>query len=1595
MGSVFLVRDSYLGKELALKLLSNPLALRSEVEQFQKEFALLSRIEHPGIARAYDFGYLGERPYFTSEFVPGSPLAGPLKEPRLLLAHFREIAEAAAFLHRQGILHLDIKPSNLLLRSGQGQARVVLIDFGLFRRSRASPGGQLKGSLPYMAPEFFRKTAIGPWTDVYAIGVTLYQLATGCLPRPRVEPVSSLETADGNWDPAPPPPTRINKSVPGDLESVILKCLALDPSSRFADAGELLETLRRVRGGSSEELQSGSSSALTVGWKNELEKVEAFLNSLPATLLVTGASGMGQSHLFREIKIRAQTRGILFYLDTGYPGKRGIPGSFLRCLSAHISREDKATRLRLDAFLSRLKRPARSTSKEPLSAERRQRRAGEVALAACAVREPIILAVDGLQFLDEITVELLMDLVRFLTEKPPGERPPISLVLGYREEGTSLKLLQELTNYLLERRKGEVITLRGLELPEALELFRQRGGQLPEGSSGLTLFQETGGSPARTVAFTPSGLEEETSGGRAGLREKDLEGSVRKVRGLKRNEARLLLVLGLLRRPAERSELSRLAQISRVHLARSIEELKRRKLVERLDLGSGGEGWVSSPFGSEVAKQMKDAERRRFHWRIGNALCREASRRGDLKLVEAVEHFLLAGSGGAPEKSTEHGKLGLQAARHLKSTFQFRASLDLLRKVHEALPVGQKRLRLEITLEVAELHVQLGTYDEGIRALRELLQRMPHLNKYDRAKVLLEMASLHSRRGDFRHADSLFSDGLFSLRRHDKSPAGRELLFFLNEHAAMKAFVGDYEGALRLCEEGLELARRRRSAPFREAALNFHATRANISLRKFENDAAIRDFQTSLEIADAIGSPVNRAVVLNNLGIVYSNSERYREAIDAFRQAEETSLQLDEGPSLVAIHCNLASLYSKKGDWSDAEKEIAKADRLSPRTLGRRQELSFQHARGLSLLCRGRFLDAKPFFEEAIRLGEAIGDRLMVAFDEVYRAEALLFLGAYAEASSELMRLSEKAPAGRVRKLALARWALLAALTEQPEMLELATKKHEELREEGPVPYLDSLDKLFLAWAASIRNIGERAIAQPEAQSRLEVLDQELEKLYGFFSDRDLRPAASLALWVRAEAHFLHGTAKKARELLQAEPIPGSDLTRLLKALLAARLSMEPDAGFAPAQCADLLAEGGAALVGNPMPEWAARLTALRALLRAERGTSEAGIETIRKKLARGLPETARRSYLQSKYWQRWVGGFDSSSYGARALQAPGSSSPSLSENTKTSPFLEGSRDGGRGTLMAKSRPMRRIAAELDRLRGADLPVLIQGETGSGKETLARILHQESGRAERPFQVVDCAAIPPALLEAELFGARKGAFTDSNEDRPGILSMASGGTVFMDEIAAVPLEVQGKLLRVISEHTFRRLGDEAETRIDVRFLFSTSRDLDVEVREKRFRADLLHRIHVVSLRVPPLRERREDLPLLVELFLREGGGPFPKLGPGVLEKLAKLPWPGNVRELRNFIARARLESPEEITVEALRRARREPETQTIFPRNLLAGEALPALKAQLERDYILFHFRRLEGDTTALLQFLKLSRQKLYRRCRELGIRLREERKKV
>ena len=322
----------------------------------------------------------------------------------------------------------------------------------------------------------------------------------------------------------------------------------------------------------------------------------------------------------------------------------------------------------------------------------------------------------------------------------------------------------------------------------------------------------------------------------------------------------------------------------------------------------------------------------------------------------------------------------------------------------------------------------------------------------------------------------------------------------------------------------------------------------------------------------------------------------------------------------------------------------------------------------------------------------------------------------------------------------------------------------------------------------------------------------------------------------------------------------------------------------------------------------------------------------------------------------------------------------------------------GKHEIVWKGEAMRRVMAQLERVAASESRVCIFGETGTGKELVARTIHERSPRSAGPFVTLNCAAVPAELIESELFGHEKGSFTGASGRHIGKFEQADQGTIFLDEIGDMPLNMQAKLLRVLEEGEVERIGGDKPVSVSVRVVVATHRDLEARVREEKFRQDLFHRIHVFPLVLPPLRERRDDIPALVEHFAAQvcaqnGWKPVP-FTPDAIEALQSHAWPGNVRELRNMVERLMLLATDgQVDLATV---------QVALPKGASGGTSAPigigpgALADRVqsfEREVILAELKRSHQNMSLAAKTLGLERSHLYKKAEQLGIDLRAMRR--
>ena len=347
-------------------------------------------------------------------------------------------------------------------------------------------------------------------------------------------------------------------------------------------------------------------------------------------------------------------------------------------------------------------------------------------------------------------------------------------------------------------------------------------------------------------------------------------------------------------------------------------------------------------------------------------------------------------------------------------------------------------------------------------------------------------------------------------------------------------------------------------------------------------------------------------------------------------------------------------------------------------------------------------------------------------------------------------------------------------------------------------------------------------------------------------------------------------------------------------------------------------------------------------------------------------------------------------------------------------PVEMGEATPGRPAIVGQSRAMQAIYKEIGRVAATPATVLIRGSTGTGKELIARAIYQHSDRADKPFIAVNCAAIPDALLESELFGHERGAFTGAQARRIGRFEQANGGTLFLDEIGDLNASTQGKLLRVLQERCIQRLGSEADIPINVRVLAATHRDLETAIQEKEFREDLFYRLSVITITVPPLSERTEDIPQLARYFIqrygKELGLESPAVQPEAISFLQSQQWPGNVRELENVVRQALLlsrpfpinqEHAQQVLAKARKPVANSQQTHAGYITDLLAraqnGEVqnlYSRMIADLEPELFRQAIQLAQGNQAKAARWLGVTRLKMREKLVQLGLHhIRDERK--
>ncbi len=1569
-GVVYRVFDNKLKRRSAIKLLKTDSTLKDSTQRFEREFHAISRLKHPNIIAVHELA----KNYFTMEYVEGTPLnPQDRRDIHTIILIAIEICRALRYIHSQGIIHGDLKPAHILL-TPSGEVR--LIDFGLSREFNPAapfedPRVTASGTLEYMAPELAKGIGIDPRADLYSLGVLLYELCTGRPPFSDRDPMALIMK---QIEAAPTPPRTYNAQIPRDLEKLILKLLAKDASARCQSADEVLSILTQQIGRreiQESRVERGSRHLLLprfVGRAREMAALESLFQKTVrgegAVALVHGERGAGCSRLAGEFGASHFFGGSIAVhaICDPTPARPYAPFAAVAELGWALlekrARSEGATRQAM-AHAGGLKRLSSALAKKeslkavraPLFADAR-RLAEDLGglLSVLAQIEPVLVILEDVHWMDRLSCQLLERLARViapnrvflcLTAKDPlkGEVTPFHELMPHL-----MKLPHWHDLPLLPLASPEIVLIAASMLGRA-SLDDPLPAKIVAAARGNPLVaQETMKALAEQgILYKKGGAWHVDAGSIERVKpSEELENWLfEKAHHLDEAHATVLAAACLIGRRITFDLLHAVTETDRTTLYTIASNLVHERILSETEINRERVYAVASDrLRKAVYKDLDDGVRRKWHGRAAELLRDEEKAGEDPPIEEIAHHFQ---NSRTPEEALPYL---LRCAERAAGLLAFQQAIDWFAT---ALAIGDQARRHRdapgILVRMGELWLEQDNRVEARRHLVEALERC----RRDPAETRLLAA-----RAQMRLAEA-------SLRDRMPEDAARHV----ERARALYQQTGDAEGLVQaILQESRILQAKDDLTPALDAASRAEAEAERLESPLLAAEAALLKGQ----VLDTLGRSSEAAEPLAKAERLYASLEQAEggfqarvgqvRAFASLGQVEEAQAAVDRvradidnmrPPLRARGYLALAQLESRAWQLGAADQMFDRAMRVAEESddPGLAAEVQREKARAYlaqaQMVSGGRRRDALRLFKQSsetfARAGMA-ASRLQVEAEQKEAERA--FLEGDAEGlkrERDDLRFLQQLSATVNSELDLER--LLNLIMDMVVEVVRAERGFLILAEDRPDAAVGETPLLRIAVA---RNIDQEIVDRPEFKISNTIAQRVIERKEPILT-RDAQ------------------TDERFRSKI-------SVLNLKLRSIL----------------CVPLLSKQkviGAVYVDNRFVSERFNEDNLR-LLVAFADQAAIAIENARlyrDNLQRRIAlEEANRSIrvlneqLEAKMHAQ-------GKELAQVKEVLASSQRELAQS-------------GYHAMIGKSDAIRKVFRQLERLKDTEVTVLLQGESGTGKELVAHQIHVASPRKDKRFVSENCAAIAPSLLESELFGHVKGAFTGAAKDKKGLFETAHKGTLFLDEIGEMSLEMQAKLLRVLENGELRPVGGTAPVTVDVRIIAATNRDLEKRVAEGKFRQDLFYRLDVVRIDLPPLRQRKDDIPLLLEHFLKEGaaksGLPVRRIAPGALRVLMDHPWPGNVRELKSVAERLMLLAASE-TVEAADAASvlgAAPAGPAASARAWSASykEARRQVLDDFNRDYLTQALDRQGGNVSAAAREIGIERQYLHKIIKALGL---------
>ncbi len=1685
MGVVYRATDRLTSGTVILKTVSRETSPKEMSDQLIREFLWLHELRHPSVPEVYDlFAGSGNTVFYTMEWIDGQSLDKvikdklPLSETEFFSLLF-QLLLILDYMNRKNVVHRDIKPSNIMIRglseeTGNSRPEIIIIDFGLaFRASDQTPSAEqaaLSGTIQYSAPEVIKKAPFDQRSDLYSLGVVLYEWMSGVNPFDAEE---LIEVVVNHLEKKIDTLTPCYGFIPEVIIPVVLKCLNKNPEHRYQNTGEIFRDLfksdvirdrwdsfQRDRAFFLNESYFDHDQVL-IRQTERISAVSASANNLLERILIRGVPSSGKTALLHELKIRAEASG---FITAGISAQ--IPAKPLENMERLVS---QIHFLCSDPDESRNFVPLRlfqSEDAEQEIIEYLYRISGRHSLWMWIIDSEHLLSDQERELLQNFYARMkshpntrFMAIHSILRDGPfsnldhgKTEDPGLSPIRSSAIAGFIRHLLflypydEEFIDFASKRSDGNPFLIREtvrfclLEKHLCFDGFQYRF-QRPDLES----------LPDSVQSFMIRKLDFLPDYDLRLLRHLSLyDGSwtIQEITGTTGDPA-VLQRLNLLSRSGFVIEKGLSYQVQnsylRMHLYGSIRNEERILLHRKL--ADYYQSFDQELFLEKISFHLmgggKTGEALPFLTRLGERYKEEKKYLRALEQLETAYTILKAGTG--PEKNIE---LLAEIISLCDKTANRKKQLDYLNVLKRCAEQNRNPQHLiEYESLFGNYLESISSYDQMERHLRTAIQIA------DEHQFREKTSSLHRMLGKSYYQRARWQDALVSYQRAlSELPAASDS----KTHTEILNSIGTVYGTLRKWDLAMNVFRQVLDSASRngdeKSKLNALINLGFLAHLNNDEKTALDFYSQAREAAEPFRNRKYEQRLYQYMGISYRFVKKFEKALEYLEQSARISSELNDTQTLGKSLSEQAVIYHQLGNYEESVRYMQKAI-LTAKNLDNQKDLSVRKLRFAEILLdSGNLTDSAEYFYQAKPFTDEYGDEEWKVYSfwigiRLLREKALSDKTGMSDLSQKdrfepFIKICQK---NRFDSLLVLLYGLMADLARDSgnltEALDYSSKAIKQMEKTGHFEFDES--GIYYRHFQIQKDMGvsrrETGIVLLKAYEQT----AEAEKSFTRSALKEGYHFKHIVKTIREEYRMFFSEELQFRQESFGVLF---DIVRSINSVL------EPDDLFEVIMDEAIRHSGadrGLILIPDENRDTFDVKTARHIEPSDMKDVTQISLSIVREVYTSGKPVVTADAQTDDRFRERQsvlayhirsimcvplkirnkIAGavyvdkqFDANYFtesNVQFLESFAHLAAIAIENARLYRNLRDEKDSLQKenidlrhlvrekymthNIVGRSKPMADVFRMIDMAAASGAPVIIEGESGTGKELAAKAIHFNSPRKDKPFVTVDCGSLTESLLETELFGYKKGAFTGAVTDKKGLFEEADGGTLFLDEISNTSLNFQSKLLRVIQESEIRRVGDSRTRKIDVRIITATNRSLNQEVQQNRFREDLFYRLNVLRIYLPPLRERHEDIPLLIHFFIQRYNTIHNKnvetLSQDLLTVLTGHSWPGNIRELDNLMNRMVLFSKDRILLSD----DLPDEMKSFIPRNKSKKEniGIPQDKDgipfgsitemeqylfSVEKDYFTRILESADGNKSKAAEILAIKRTTLNDRLKKLGL---------